>query len=62
MDERAMGSLLDLQPEEELQLPRHAHLELPGHLFRKLGNKSVRRATKDDIIHVNLNQEEVRKF
>ena len=52
MDERALGSLLDLQPEEELQLTHHAHLELPGHLIRKLGDKSVRRATKDNIIHV----------
>ena len=47
MDERALGSLLDLQPKEELQLTHHGHLELPGHLLRKLGNKSVRRATKD---------------
>ena len=57
MDERALRSLLDLQPEEELQLTHHAHLELPGHQLRKLGDKSVRRATKDDIIHVNLNQQ-----
>ena len=28
MDECALGSLLDLQPEEELQLTHHAHLEL----------------------------------
>src|SRR6185369_8099128 len=60
MDERALRKLLDLQPEEELQLTHHAHLELHGHLLRKLGNKSVRRATKDDIIHVNLNQQKVR--
>src|SRR6185503_12943982 len=59
MDERALGSLLDLQPEEELQLTHHAHLELPGHLLRKLGDKSVRRATKDSIIHVYLNQKEI---
>ena len=55
MDERALRSLLDLQPEEELQLTHHAHLELPGHLLRKLENKSVRRATKDNIIHAYLN-------
>ena len=48
-------SLLDLQPEEELQLTHHAHLEFPGHLLRKLGDKSVRRATKDNTIHVYLN-------
>ena len=40
MDERALRSLLDLQPEEELQLTHHTHLELPGHLLRKLGDKS----------------------
>ena len=55
MDERALGSLLDLQSEEELQLTHHAHLKLPGHLLRKLGDKSVRRATKDNIIHIYLN-------
>jgi len=48
MDERALGSLLDLQPEEELQHTHHTHLELPRHLLRKLGDKSVRRDTKDD--------------
>ena len=32
IDERALRSLLDLQPEEELQLTHHAHLELSGHL------------------------------
>ena len=32
MNERALGSLLDLQPEEELQLTHHAHLELSRHL------------------------------
>src|SRR6185437_6878463 len=37
----------------------HAHLELPGHLHRKLGDKSVRRATKDNIIHVYLNQKKI---
>ena len=55
MDERALRSLLDLQPEEELQLTHHTHLELPRHLLRKLGDKSVRRVTKDNIIHVYLN-------
>ena len=55
MDISALRSLLDLQPEEELQLTHHAHLELPGHLLRKFGDKSVRRATKDNIIHVYLN-------
>ena len=55
MDKSALRSLLDLQPEEELQLTHHAHLELPGHLIRKLGDKSVRRATKDNIIHVYMN-------
>ena len=55
MDECALRSLLDLQPEEALQLTHHAHLELSGHLLRKLGHKSVRRATKDNIIHVYLN-------
>ena len=59
MDERALVSLLDLQPEEELQLTHHAHLELPRHLLRKIPRqereKSVRRATKDNIIHVYLN-------
>ena len=43
-----MRSLLDLQPEKELQLTHHTHLELPRHLLRKLGDKSVRRDTKDD--------------
>ena len=55
MDKSALRSLLDLQPEEELQLTHHTHLEFPGHLLRKLGDKSVRRATKDNIIHVYLN-------
>ena len=55
MNERALRSLLDLQPEEELQLTHHAHLELPGHLLRKLGDKSMRRAIKDNIIHLYLN-------
>ena len=55
MDERTLRSLLDLQPEDELQLTHHTHLELTGHLLRKLGDKSVRRATKDNIIHVYLN-------
>src|SRR4029078_8941784 len=59
MDERALRSLLDLQPKEELQLTHHTHLELPGYLLRKLGDKSVRRATKDNIIHVYLNQKEI---
>ena len=59
MDESALRSLLDLQPEEELQLAHHAHLELTGHLLRKLVDKSVRRATKDNIIHVYLNQKEI---
>jgi hypothetical protein len=31
--------LLDLQPENVLQLAHHAHLELPAHLICKLGNK-----------------------
>ena len=60
MDERALRSLLDLQPEEELQLTHHTYVELPRHLLRKLGHKSVRRATKDDIIHVYLSQQKVR--
>src|SRR6185503_16106728 len=59
MDKSAPRSLLDLQPEEELQLTHHAHLELPRHLLRKLGHKSVKRATKDNIIHVYLNQKEI---
>src|SRR6185437_13192220 len=37
----------------------HAHLKLPGHLLRKLGDKNVRRATKDNIIHVYLNQRKI---
>ena len=35
MDKSALRNLLDLQPEEELQLTHHAHLEFPGHLLRK---------------------------
>ena len=35
----------------------HTHLELPAQCLCKLGNKCMRRATKNDIIHVYLNQE-----
>jgi hypothetical protein len=52
-------SLLDLQPEEESQFAHHAHLKFPTHSICKLGNKSMRRDTKDYIIHIYLNQKGV---
>ena len=59
VDECALRSLLDLQPKEELKFSHQAHLELPAHLLRKSRRKSMRRTTKDDIIHVYLNNQEV---
>jgi hypothetical protein len=56
---RPFLGLLDLQLEEESQFSHHAHLKFPAHSIYKLGNKCMRRATKNDIIHVYLNQESV---
>jgi hypothetical protein len=51
-----LASLLDLQPKDESQFAHHAHLKFPAHSICKLGNKSMRRATEDYIIHLYLNQ------
>lgn len=47
-----VSGLFELQPKEDVELTHHTHLELPGHSIYKLGNKSMRRTTKDNIIHV----------
>jgi hypothetical protein len=51
--------LLDLEPKEELQLTHHAHLKFPTHVFCKPCNKRDRRATKDNIIHVYLHNQDI---
>jgi hypothetical protein len=47
--------LLVLKPEKELQFSHHRHLELVSHILCKPRNQRVRRAAKDNIIHVYLN-------
>jgi hypothetical protein len=47
--------LLDLKPEKELQFSHHRHLEFFAHILCKPCNRRVRRATRDNIIHVYLN-------
>jgi hypothetical protein len=47
--------LLDLKPEKELQFSHHRHLEFFAHILCKPCNQRVRRAAKDNIIHVYLN-------
>jgi hypothetical protein len=51
--------LLDLEPEEELQLTHHAHLKFPAVVLCKPRTKRVRRATKDDIIHIYMHNKDI---
>jgi hypothetical protein len=47
--------LLDLKLEKELQLSDHGHFEFFAHILCKPRNQRVRRASKDNIIHIHLN-------
>jgi hypothetical protein len=51
--------LLDLKPEKELQFSHHRHLKLFAHILCKPRNQRVRRAAKDNIIHVYLNNYDI---
>jgi hypothetical protein len=51
----SLPRLLDLKPEKELQLSHHRHFEFFAHILFKPRNQRVRQATKDNIIHVHLN-------
>jgi hypothetical protein len=42
-------------PRKELQFSHHRHLEFFAHILCKPRNQRVWRATKDNIIHVYLN-------
>ena len=46
------ASLLDFEPEKELQLSHHGHLELLGHESDKFLIESFVRGTKDNIINI----------
>jgi hypothetical protein len=46
--------LLDLKPEKELLFSHHRRLEFFTHILCKPRNQRVRRATKDNIIHIYL--------
>ena len=52
VDEGSFSSLLDLEPEKELQLSHHGHLELGGHECGKFLIESFVRGTKDNIINI----------
>jgi hypothetical protein len=51
--------LLDLKPEKELQFSHHRHLEFFAHILCKPHNQRVRRAAKDNIIYVYLNNYDI---
>ena len=54
VDEGSFSSLLDFEPEKELQLSHHGNLELWGHESGKLLIESFVRKTKDNIINIYL--------
>ena len=56
VDEGALLALLDLKSMKEVELTYHQYLKLSAHSFCKRDHKCMRRATKNDIIHVNLNK------
>jgi hypothetical protein len=51
--------LLDLKPEKELQFSHHRHLKFFAHILYKARNQRVRLATKDNITHGHLNNEDI---
>jgi hypothetical protein len=55
MYEGSLLRLLNLKPEKELQFSHHRHLKFFAHILYKPCNQRVRRAAKDNIIHVYLN-------
>src|SRR3989337_3514446 len=52
VDEDSFSSLFDFEPEKELQLSHHGHLELQGHECGKLLIESFVRRTKDNIMNI----------
>jgi hypothetical protein len=52
MHKGSLLRLLDLKPEKELQFSYHRHIKLFAHVLCKPRNQRVRRAVKDNIIHV----------
>jgi hypothetical protein len=55
----SLPQLFDLEVQEELQLTHHADLEFPAHVLCKPCNQRVRQATKDNIIHVHLSNQNI---